>query len=403
MRKMTDVVAIIRAPLENYPPSLNQVQLICEAGHQVTVVDVSPEEPESVGRWNHENLRRIRLSPLKRRGRLSSRITSALKFRLSVAKAIVFENPSVIICYDPYAIHAAKGLVRTYPDQLLIWHFHEVFDAKRTTGFLNRRSIAYSLKNAAIADLLIFPDASRAAVFPGNAELSQKVRIVNNCPRILKSLPENRLLDEVRKRSLPEGARFVVFQGWIGPSRCIDKVIRGIPKWPSDSYLALIGPIRPEYQKELLALARKENVFDRVLMIGRVPYASLASYTVGAEVALSIVSDQAEQNLSWTFSAGAVNKRFEYMAVGVPQVTNNGPGIKYLIETNNAGLIVNPESVADISAAIVRLLNDGELRTVIARAARSAHLREFSYETQFLPVLAEITNFIIAVGREKSK
>jgi hypothetical protein len=38
-KQMLDVLAIIRAPLELYPPSLHQVGLLAEAGLRVAVVD----------------------------------------------------------------------------------------------------------------------------------------------------------------------------------------------------------------------------------------------------------------------------------------------------------------------------------------------------------------------------
>ncbi|MCP4508050.1 MAG: hypothetical protein GY826_16900, partial [Fuerstiella sp.] len=39
-----DVVAVIRAPLEQYPPTLNQVALLSESGLKVAVVDARHDD-----------------------------------------------------------------------------------------------------------------------------------------------------------------------------------------------------------------------------------------------------------------------------------------------------------------------------------------------------------------------
>lgn len=52
------------------------------------------------------------------------------------------------------------------------------------------------------------------------------------------------------------------------------------------------------------------------------------------------------------------NKMFEYMSAGIPVIASNYPLWKNIIEGNNCGICVDPESPQEIATAIDRLVND---------------------------------------------
>jgi glycosyltransferase involved in cell wall biosynthesis len=138
----------------------------------------------------------------------------------------------------------------------------------------------------------------------------------------------------------------------------------------------------------LRKLAQDLGVLNRVVFLGLVPYQGLWGLAVGAAVGVSLVAG--DKDLNWRYSAGAINKRFEYMAVGLPQVANSGPGMEEIIEKPGCGLLVDPTSAPETGRAITRLLEDPPLRRRLAENARKAHLSEFNCERQFAPVLEKI-------------
>jgi glycosyltransferase involved in cell wall biosynthesis len=75
------------------------------------------------------------------------------------------------------------------------------------------------------------------------------------------------------------------------------------------------------------------------------------------------------------------------MALGLAQVTNQGPGVAEIIERGQCGLCVDPNSPELIGAAVSRLLGDPDLRRGMGERARALHLDRYHYETQFRPVL----------------
>ncbi|MGH7820320.1 MAG: glycosyltransferase family 4 protein, partial [Candidatus Binatia bacterium] len=74
---------------------------------------------------------------------------------------------------------------------------------------------------------------------------------------------------------------------------------------------------------------------------------------------------------------GLPNVVLEAMAVGVPVVASNVAALPEAIVHERTGLLVASEDEAALSAAIVRLLDDRELRERLVRAARERVVRTF--------------------------
>src|SRR5205085_5166337 len=103
-------------------------------------------------------------------------------------------------------------------------------------------------------DLVVFPDHGRADRFARAVGLATDPTVVMNCPRKLSSIPCDRL-EQVLESSGCKGSRAVYFHGWIGPSRCMEVIIRSMRLWPKCSVLVLVGPISAAYHNALLQVA----------------------------------------------------------------------------------------------------------------------------------------------------
>ncbi len=75
------------------------------------------------------------------------------------------------------------------------------------------------------------------------------------------------------------------------------------------------------------------------------------------------------------------------MAVGVPQITDHGPGTPDLIENPGFGRCIAPTSPTEAADAVNRLLGDENARIAMGARARIAHLERFNYESEFRPVI----------------
>jgi glycosyltransferase involved in cell wall biosynthesis len=359
--------------------------LLAEAGHRIVVVDVMPHDEASDGFWTHRNVDRVRANPLAIGANLFQRAKAAAKFWFIVRQTIKRRRPHVVVAYDPYGM-AAAGIARA----LNVWHFHEMFDAHQGMGFLNRAAARFAYKNARNAAIVIFPDEHRAGAFAQVTSYDTPIEVVNNCPRRLDGLPNDLLRPKLAGLGINPTVPIVLFQGWIGPTYCIEQTIISMTCWPEDACFVLVGPVEFSYREQLTRLAAEFGVAERVVFLGRVPYQELFAYTVGADIGLSVISDKLDTGLNLKYSSGASNKRFEYMACGLPQLANKGQGMHELIEARGVGVLVSHDEPADIGNAIGALITDKPRLKAMGSAARNAHLDLFNYEHQFSSIATRI-------------
>ena len=78
-------------------------------------------------------------------------------------------------------------------------------------------------------------------------------------------------------------------------------------------------------------------------------------------------------------SEGLPNAILEYMAAGLPTVATTVGGIPEIIEHERSGLLIPPRDPAALAEAILRLLNDDNIRSRLARGGRERVLAKFSF------------------------
>src|SRR6185436_1907285 len=98
----TDVLAVIRAPLEQYPPSVNQVALLAKAGLRVTVLDLFHPRCGMTQFDQGTHVQRLpagqhTLSPEESFPALGTRLRRSLKFLVQTWRAVRRCDPKVVI------------------------------------------------------------------------------------------------------------------------------------------------------------------------------------------------------------------------------------------------------------------------------------------------------------------
>ncbi len=173
----------------------------------------------------------------------------------------------------------------------------------------------------------------------------------------------------VMPHPLPEGFRprsrldrpLILSAGRLVPERQLPKLVAAfaeiadqIPDWR----LRIIG--EGPQRVDVVRQTRKADLWDRVELVREVPdlAAEWAKASVGA------LASRAE-----AFPLGAL----EAMAAGVPVVTFDcASGPRELVEHEVTGLLVGPESVSGLAAALLRMTTDVELRQRLGEGALRA-------------------------------
>tara|TARA_Y100001933_G_scaffold216484_1_gene223635 strand:+ start:4802 stop:5932 length:1131 start_codon:yes stop_codon:yes gene_type:complete len=124
------------------------------------------------------------------------------------------------------------------------------------------------------------------------------------------------------------------------------------------------GHLRPELEK----LAKELGISDRVIFAGRIE--DVSGYLSRLQVGV-ICSD----------SEGLSNALLEYMFSGVAAVATEVGGNTELVEHGVTGLNVPPGNPQALADALIRLIEQPELREKLARAARSRVERIYSWDS----------------------
>ena len=311
------------------------------------------------------------------------RLWRTVQHRARVRRISAREAPDVVIGYDIYGAYAAGHRGAAGSGAVTVWHFHELWDPRAPSGRMTRRIGRYVHRHAREVDLVVHADAGRAALFAEWAGLERAPAVVPNCPRRLARLPENRLAGWLAERGISDRPA-LLYQGSIRRDRAVRCYVEAMALLPTEFVLVFVGPCYPPWQRELEALARSLGVGDRVLFTGRVPYERLFGYTVGAWAALTGVEPV---DVNFQHSAGAVNKRYEAMACGLAQVSDDAPDVEALLAPAGLGLVAPIDSPPAVAEAVLALRDTPGLRQRLGANARKAHLERFHYERHFQPVL----------------
>jgi glycosyltransferase involved in cell wall biosynthesis len=143
------------------------------------------------------------------------------------------------------------------------------------------------------------------------------------------------------------------------------------------------GPL----QAELEARASDPSTGGRLRVLPAVPPTELLDWVASADVvAMPIQPSTLNHRLT------TPNKLFEAMAVGVPVVASDLPGMAGIVRETGCGLLVDPTDPAAIAAALCGILDapEPERRVRRERSLAAAH-DPYSWECQVDGLLREYT------------
>jgi glycosyltransferase involved in cell wall biosynthesis len=385
-KRRASALLVQRANVERYPPVLNQLRVLSTFSECTVLDDLGTDEEKPLHSSSQVKRERVKstgfLQSLGPLGKLRNIVAFAWKF-----DRLLRCEPHVAIAYDPYA--AAQLLRRRTSSFKRVVHLHELLNVN-AGGRADRLAARYLRKYLRDADLVIVPDAYRARTTASFAALSQEPSVVMNCPAILHELPPSKLLPNLQERGLGT-SRVVHYQGSVGAEHGLELIVDSMRYWPDDAVFVVVGGGKKEYVASLRIRAAALGVGNRLILLGLVPYSDVFSYAVGASVGITLLDSSVE---NWRFSAGASNKRFEYLALGMAQITNAGPGMRDVFGEAQLALLLDDLTPQSLGYAIASVLGNPDVAAAMGRRARAAHLSAYNYETQFAPVAERVRSWL---------
>jgi glycosyltransferase involved in cell wall biosynthesis len=161
------------------------------------------------------------------------------------------------------------------------------------------------------------------------------------------------------------------------PYQGVETTIKAAPmvleRFPDTRFL-IIGGRDPEVKK-FSDIVRQARLLDNFIFTGSVPYEQVPLYINASDVcAVGGVSSRLSRE------GYSPLKLCEYMACGKPVVVVRTDGMEF-VEENDAGLLVNPQNSQEYADAMVRLLQDRELRKRMGENGRRWVVENRSWES----------------------
>lgn len=146
--------------------------------------------------------------------------------------------------------------------------------------------------------------------------------------------------------------KYIVFVGHLVEWQGIDNLImaaKNIIESLPETQILIVG--EGKMKSAWIQLAEQMNVIENFTFVGGIPYEQVPLYISASDVCVApFIKSRKLSPL----------KLYEYMACGKPFVVSNMLGFE-CFEESNAGILVEPENVNELSDAIMKLLNNEEL------------------------------------------
>jgi glycosyltransferase involved in cell wall biosynthesis len=299
-------------------------------------------------------------------------------------------GPDVVYCSDEKSY--LVGLWATQQKGIkTVLHEHD--PPPRTGGRRASQLLQGARKHfARRASLIVIPQQERARRFIADTGAAPaRLNVIYNCPsrRELGALP---LATRVAQPGLT-----LWYHGTLGSGQLPTTILDALARLPPDVRFEMAGYETISCKGrvgELLARARELGITGRVQVHGVLPLrADLLSAASRADVGLALFANQFRDPM-----VGASNKPFDYLASGLPLLTNRTPEWESFFGVEGVSVSCDPEDPDDIARAVLELRNDPNRRRAMARVGRRLIETKWNYETQF----AKVIDFLETVSLRKS-
>ena len=163
---------------------------------------------------------------------------------------------------------------------------------------------------------------------------------------------------------IPESEKIVLYQGGMQEGRGLFKLLDAF-KDTEGARLIMIGDGKERLN--LINYHKEIGLGHKVHFIQRVPYKELRRYTKAADLGIQFL-----ENTNFNHYSASSNKLFEYIMAHVPVIGSRLPEIEAVIEGEQVGLTVEPESTRQLKEAIQTLVDDDALRQKFRENAKRA-------------------------------
>ena len=324
-------------------------------------------------------------------GRRLAAVQRVLSYAEYVSRAFVHALKSGA---DLYAAHDLPPLLPTVLAAKLrrkpvVYRAHELWSETQAHvpfawfwRFLDRSLVP-------LCDQVVTPEENRSRIYREEFGAKRPPLTVRNCPPYKSPIESTRLRDELARQGIAFST-IVLYQGLIDSMRCIEEVAEATRYFDEGVVLVIIGSGWGKWTDASSVLSGH----DRIVVLPRVPYGELPTYTASADIGILLYRNDCRNNYYC-----APNKVFEYMMMGLPVIAANYPGMLALVEGGGVGLCVDPQDPKQIAAVVNRMAADPEARRSMRANGLQLSRERYNWENEFRPLFERYRSLLADAPR----
>jgi hypothetical protein len=367
-----DACLITMNELKTDARTLNIARTLVKNGYSICVIAAG--SIDDINLFEKEN---IKFFPVKnyesmRAWRKILNFWSDTKVYFDKAKAKIF------IAEDLYSLNPAVKLKRKFKGKL-VYDSREIYSA---LGPLSKHPLKQKIitlfekRNLKYIDRFIATGSIDKEFLKEYFKTGKPFSIVMNLPPYKVQVQSSKLRD---KYSIPHDKKIIIYQGELLPGRGLIPIIKSL-QYFENAVFCILG--KGSFKQEIIKIAEKFKVNDRVILCGSVPYDELHEWTSSADIGVAFI-----EPISVSYQHAFPNKMFEYCMARIPSLVSDLPAMKQIIEKYSIGAAIQPKSSPEfIAENLKELCLLGETENFKSVCDKAAH--ELCFEAQESQVLS---------------
>ena len=187
---------------------------------------------------------------------------------------------------------------------------------------------------------------------------NEKLKVFHNGVNLESFVPNDNLDNLVSKLNIPDKCKIISYVGNTYKGRGIEKIIE-LSKKHKEIFFLVVGG---EQEDNSYYLKSVDSTQSNILFTGHVPHEEIPNYLCISDILLiPYDSDFTIKGGSLAKDYSSPIKLFEYLSAGKPIVASNLSSFNEILKDGMNSILVNPDSISEISESIQKLLNDKAL------------------------------------------
>jgi glycosyltransferase involved in cell wall biosynthesis len=295
----------------------------------------------------------------------------------------LFRPASLFVGHDLVTLPYVYPLARIRRRRI-VYRAHELWSEAAPNFPMAKFWLSLDKYFSARVDGIVSPEINRAKIYMDEYGAPKLPTVVFNCPRLIKRPRQSPLRRLLAERGVDKP--FVVYyQGAIGSTRLVDKLVEAMQYTSNDISLAMVGWGNGDFIDWMNRFIEEHQLKNRIVNLGFVehgPY--LFELCSGADVGVVFAKDDCRNH---RFMGTAANKLFEYMMLGVPILASSTPSYYTIVEGELVGKCVDSEDPQSIAAGIMELYQNELLRKELQQSCLRLSKEKYNWDLVFPKLL----------------